>query len=167
MTDITIEEYKLRNGEGFRATVHKEVTSNGTLTLHIHNPSDSGMQVVISRVRMSSPGPYTIRHPMNADYTTVTVDDSYNRYHGGGFDSSSAVIYQDSSYSNEEATFEEYIGVDDSQPGESSNAVGGYTSDPVGIVAEGGDFLFELENRSSSTAYDSSISIDFYESSNE
>jgi hypothetical protein len=164
MTDITIEEHKIKRGESFRVCVNKNLSAGGTLTLHVSNPANSGKDIVISRVKVTSPGPFTMRHPCGADYTAGTEAFIGNRRHGDGEPSSVVTAYQDSTWSNANNVIEEYIGKDDSQPGSSDNSLGGQTSDPVGIVVEGGDYLIEVENRSGSTAYDASIRIDFYES---
>lgn len=164
MTEQSIEDYKVRQGDAYRVNVTKNLSAGGTLTLHLDNPFDSGKNIVITKVKSTMVGPFTARHPVHADYTAGTSRTAENRRHG---ETNPSVIdaYVDSSYSNQDFLDEEYYGKDDSTVGENSNSVGGEGEGAVGSLIEGGDFLYEILNRSGSTAYDASITIEFYETS--
>lgn len=161
MPEQSVEDYKVKHGDAYRVNVNKNLSAGGTLSLHLRNPSDSGKNIVITKVKSTMVGPFASRHPVHADYTTGTGVAEENRRHGEE-SPSIANAYVDSTYSNEDFVDEEYYGKDDSTVGENSNSVGGEGEGAVGSIIEGGDFLYEIKNRSGSTAYDGSITIEYY-----
>lgn len=109
MTEKPIEQFKTRKGDTYRVNVSKEVASDGTLSLQVEDPDNSGTRLVITSIKITTRGPVTIRTPRRFDVTTGTSVSIENK-NIGSTDSSVANAYQDSTYSNEDSVQIEYLG---------------------------------------------------------
>ncbi len=166
MTRQTVEDYKVKNGEAFRVNVTENLASGGTLNCHISNPSGSGKNIVITKVKSGMVGPFTNKHPVRPDVTDGDSAFVENRRSGDDY-TGIVEAYKNSSWSNADKVEEEYYGKDDSAPGNNDNAVGGDSDTAVGSVMENSEFVVGVENRSDSTAYDAFITVEYYETSDE
>lgn len=164
MTTKTIQEHKTRGGEAFRVNVTKNIAADGTLTLQLQNPSQPDVKYTITDVKVTMLGPFAIRRPVQPSVTAGTETAVHSKRFGY-IDSTAVNAYIDSTYTEETDVEIEYVGKDDSQPGEVTNSFGGENNDTVGILMNGSSFLIEVQNRSSTNAYDASITADFYETS--
>jgi hypothetical protein len=163
MTEHTIEEHKIRTNSAYRFNVNDLVSAGGSLSAHISLPADSSDELVITSAKVTMLGPYTLKKPVEPDVTKGTENTISNRREGNSNVDSVATGYKNSTYTNETELQSEYIGKDDSQPGAAVDEFGGESNTAVGTVVSGGDFIIELENRSSATEYNGSITIEFYE----
>lgn len=162
MVSRTTAEHKTANGDAYRANVFKNVGGAGTLSLHINNPTDSGVKLIITAIKVTVMGPFTLRRPVDASITDGSATDVANKA-VGSTKTTSANAFQDSTYSGESFETVEYLGDDDSIVGENSNAFGGADVDLLGAILEGEDFIIEITNRQASTAADAAITVEYYE----
>lgn len=158
MTEKPIEQFKTRQGDTYRANVSKQVASDGTLSLQIEDPPDSGRRLVITAIKITTRGPVQIRTPRRFDVTTGTATNIENK-NIGSTNSSVANAYQDSTYTNADVVQTEHLG-----SGSGANLFGGVDTDVTGAVLQGNSLLVELENLDSS-ARDMSITVEYYETS--
>lgn len=154
----TVDKHKTRTGEAFRANVYKSVSGGDTLTIHIQNPEGSNRRVVITGIKVTTTGPFTIRRPIGATFSNGDSISVPNKKIGSD-QKTVAELYQDSTYSDEDYVNEEYIG-----SGRGGNAIGAVDDEVKGSMIENEDFLVELEN-TDNDSNDASITVEYYETS--
>lgn len=158
MTEKPIEQHKTRIGDAYRANVSKDVSADGTLSLQIENPTDSGTRLIITAIKITVTGQFELRVPRRFDDTQGSAVIIENK-NIGSTKISAANAYKDSTYTNADDVETEYLG-----SGQGANAFGGQDTDVTGTVLQESSLIIELENLDSS-ARNASITVEYYETS--
>lgn len=161
MTNITIEQYKVRNEDAYLVNIGKTLSTEGTSTLHIENPVGDGVRAVITGLKVSSPdGKVVVEQPYNFDIDTIGPEHPVDNRARGSAKETSMNVYEDTTYSNVDHVDTSFIG---SGTGGSGSVAGGVSNEIANTLLSDSDFIITVRNPSTSNTRDVSITVTYYE----
>lgn len=158
MVDTRYLLKQLEQEQGYVISVDKEVASDGTLNLHIRNPTDSGFSVFVPIANPTTKGEatFTVYDAFDSitDGTEVTIQNATLGSENGSPDSGPMEAYQDSTFTPK--THAKHAGGVVGSGGGGANSLGGGLSFPPTRIEPGRQIVLEIQN-DATDPYDSDI----------